>query len=948
MSRESNGLRAPGSGKTLVLLIALATVTVAVSAQQQPALPRPTFETKTELVLIDVNVIDRDARPVPTLTVEDFELQVNGQTRKIDSLQFISTAPSDATSTTARGAAYSSNEMATTGRLLLFVVDESNLRTGASRTILRTAQTLFDRLGPGDMIGLARLPNGTGNVEFTTNRERVTAAMGRITGSVGGRTGMTKLNISEAWAHESNDVGLWENAIERECQGMTGGDRDACINQLEGDARAMIIEISARTRVTLSALEGLLKGLGALKQPINIVMVSEGLFVARDRTNMNEIARRAAEARATIHVIRPGQSYFDIDDTASPGVSRFYEDGLLAEGLEQLAGQTRGTIATISGSAQIAFDRLGRELSGYYLIGFEPTAADRTGRERRIRVQVKTRGLTVRARPTFVIREDPAAASATAAAAATTAVDQVKDLLRAPLPTRGLPMRVASYTATDAGSAKIRVVVTAEIGDDATAEAEWPVGVMVLDKNDRAIVSRAGPTKLEPASPRGPSPRLMLTSLLLDPGEYTLRIAAMDDAGRMGSVHHSFNARFTPAGKLNVSDLVLLSQPLEAGGAPRPRPSGVIDTEGLSALIEMTSNDRNLLARAKVTVQIADGENGSPLVNVEARQATRGEGQRAFAARLNLGVLPPGEYIARAIITAPGQEEKRVMRAFELAPIAAPPTEPVDLGVPLDPDAPPAPLTAVKIFAPVPRFVKDSVLVPAVLRPFIDGLEDTHPPSPAVAAILEQARNGIYAAPMEPGATPDDDAALTFVRGLSSMQKGEMNQAAAWFQQTLKGASDFLGAAFYLGAAHAAQGRDKEAAGAWQMALLSENPAAVYPALVDALLRIGDGRQALDLIEEAPDAWPDDSQRIRREATALAMLGDYAGALPKLVDLLDTKNDDQPLLFIAIQVMYKIHAEKSGLDAANKARFASYVERHQKLGGPDRAIVETWRRFVLR
>ncbi len=510
-------------------------------------------------------------------------------------------------------------------------------------------------------------------------------------------------------------------------------------------------------------------------------------------------------------------------------------------------------------------------------------------------------------------------------------------------------MRVASYTATDAGSSKIRIVIAAEVGDDATEEAEWPTGVMVLDKNDRAVVSRAGPSKLEPASPRGPSPRLLLTSLLLDPGEYTLRLAAIDDAGRMGSVHHSFNARFSPAGKLNVSDLVLISQPLEAGGAPRPRPSGVIDTEGLSALIEMISSDQNLLARAKVMVQIADGENGSPLVNVEARQASRGQGQRAFAARLNLGVLPPGEYIARAIITAPGQPETRVMRAFELKPIAAAPTEPDrSRRAARSGCAARAPGRRSRSSRRCRASSKTRCSCPAVLRPFLDGLEDTHPPSPAVAAILEQARNGNYAAPSEPGATPDDETALTFVRGLSSMQKGEMPQAAAWFQQTLKGASDFLGAAFYLGAAHAAQGRDKEAAGAWQMALLSENPAAVYPALVDALLRIGDGRQALDLIEEAPDAWPDDNQRIRREATGLAMLGDYAGALPKLVELLDTKNDDQPLLFIAIQVMYKMHAEKGGLDATNKARFANYVERHQKLGGPDRAIVETWRRFVMK
>jgi VWFA-related protein len=945
------GRRAPSSGLrqtlpwTLGVSLALGLVAGAQQPQQTP--PRPSFETKAELVLVDVNVVDREARPVPTLTPDDFELQVNGQPRKIDSLQFVSTAPANSSPATARETASSSNEMATTGRLLLFVVDENNLRTGSSRAILRTARTLFDRLAPGDLIGLSRLPNGNGNVEFTSNRERVTTAMGRIVGTAGSsRTGLTKLNLSEAWAHESNDFSLWEQAIERECQGMTGADREACVNMLEADARSMVIEASARSRMTLAALEGLLKGLVSLKTPINIVMISEGLFVARDRTNMTEIARRAAEARATIHVIRPGQSFFDIDDTAATGVSRFYEDGLLAEGLEQLAGQTRGTIATVNGSAQIAFDRLGRELSGYYLLGFEPTEADRTGKERRIRVQVKPRGLTVRARPTFVIAGPSAPAAAVESG---TLMDQLKDVLVAPLPTRGLPLRVASYTAIDTGSTKIRVIVSAEIGDPATTEAEWPTGVIVLDKNDRAVVSRAGLSKLEPASPRGASPRLLLTSMLLEPGEYTLRLAAVDDTGRSGSVHHTINARLAPAaGKLTASDLILMPQ-LNVGDTPRPRPSAVIDTEGLSVMLDVSGDDAALLGRAKVTVQIADGENGSPLVNLEARQASRGPNQRAFAARINLAVLPPGEYVARAIIAAPGQPETRLVRPFQLVPAAKAADEPaIDLSVPLDPDAPPAPLAPVKIYAPVPRFVTETVLVPGVLRPFLEGLADLHPPSPAVEQVIERALEGKYEAPAEPGATPEDEVTLAFVRGLSSLQKNEPTQAAAWFQQTLKGASDFLGAAFYLGAAHAAQGRDKEAAGAWQMALLSENPAAVYPALVDALLRIGDGRQAIDLIEEAPDAWPSDNQRIRREATALAMLGDYAGALPKLHDLLDSRNDDQPLLFIAIQVMYKLHLEKGGLDEAGKARFNAYVERHQKLGGPDRAIVETWRRFVMK
>src|SRR5688572_2537824 len=102
---------------------------------QQPPAPqpqRPTFETKAEIVLVDVNVVDRDARPVPTLTPADFELEVNGQPRPINTVQFISTTATNTTPATPREAAYTSNETQTTGRLLLFIVDESSLRIGAN------------------------------------------------------------------------------------------------------------------------------------------------------------------------------------------------------------------------------------------------------------------------------------------------------------------------------------------------------------------------------------------------------------------------------------------------------------------------------------------------------------------------------------------------------------------------------------------------------------------------------------------------------------------------------------------------------------------------------------------------------------------------------------------------------------------------------------------------
>ena len=913
-------------------------------AAQPPQLPRPTFETKAEIVLVDVNVVDRDAKPVPTLTPADFELEVNGQPRQIESIQFISTVATNATPATPREAASTSNETETTGRLLLFVVDESSLRVGANRTILRTAQSLFSRLAPGDLVGLARLPTGFGGVEFTADRKRVTDGLMKVTGAASSRVGMMHITISEAWALESNDPGTFQNAVSRECAGMSGADLEACTNQLQSDGRAMVLEASGRARATLQSLESLLRNLAPLKMPVNIVLMSEGMFVARDRSSMTTLGRLAAQARATIHVIRPSQQFFDVDDNAPGGSStRFFDDGLMSEGLEQVAGQTRGSMSVVNGDGKIAFDRLGRELSGYYLLGFEPTEADRTGRERRIKVSVKTRGLTVRARPTFVVPAEDATVTETL-----TPMQKLGEVLKSPLPVRGLPIRVATYTAVETGGSKVRVIISAEVGNPATTPADWPVGIVVLDKNDKIVVNRGGVSTLAPASKGLESPRLILTSLVLDPGEYTLRIASVDDEGRGGSAHHSINARLNkgPSG-INVSDLMLVPQPPVAGELPRPRPTTVIDSETVSAMLEMTGTDQGLLGKTKVTLQISDAENGNALVNVEARQVARGN-VRAFAAQMRLGVLPPGEYVARAIIAPPGAPEMRLTRPFMLSPVADTSGPPPDLGVPLDPDAPPAPVAASKILAPVPRFSARTILIPEVVQPFLEGLSDMHPPSPAVEAVIEKAKTGTYDAPADRGATPDDELNLAFVRGLSAFSKGENAQAAAWFQQTLKGASDFLGAAFYLGATHAVAGRDKEAIGAWEMALLSENPGAVYPVLVDALLRTGDGRMALDIIDEAPAAWPNDNERLKREAIALAMVGDYSGALPKLKDQLDnTKNDDQPMLFVAIQVLYKMYQQDKSLSPDNLQRFRSYVERHQKLGGPDRAIVETWRRAVL-
>jgi tetratricopeptide (TPR) repeat protein len=233
------------------------------------------------------------------------------------------------------------------------------------------------------------------------------------------------------------------------------------------------------------------------------------------------------------------------------------------------------------------------------------------------------------------------------------------------------------------------------------------------------------------------------------------------------------------------------------------------------------------------------------------------------------------------------------------------------------------------------------------VRPFIEYLQREHPVSAANAAVMQKALEGTYSNVSAENTEPGDVVSLAFVRGLALLQKKEYAQAAGWFQTALKNASDFLGAAFYLGAVHAAAGRDSDAIGAWQMATIGENSDPVYPVLVDALLRTGDAQGALDMIAEVPEAWPSDDERMKRAATAQAMLGQFEPALETLNDLLQRHATEDDLLFVVIQVLYRQHGARP-LTAEERAQFDEYSKRYLDRKGPEAALVQTWRRFVLR
>ena len=136
--------------------------------------------------------------------------------------------------------------------------------------------------------------------------------------------------------------------------------------------------------------------------------------------------------------------------------------------------------------------------------------------------------------------------------------------LRSPLVERGLGVRVASYARPAAGG-KVRLLLAAEV---ARASRPVSVGFVLIAAGGKVVSSRL----VEGLADGGAGPVPFAGEATVEPGTYTLRLAAVDSAGRRGSVHHETKAAVTSAGGLLISDLVLAPP---GSGALRP----VVDLE---------------------------------------------------------------------------------------------------------------------------------------------------------------------------------------------------------------------------------------------------------------------------------------------------------------------------------------------------------------------------------
>jgi VWFA-related protein len=657
--------RGARGGLTTTLTVGIALWTSVRASGQAP----PVFATGVDVVAVDVSVVDKDGHPVLGLQAGDFTLSVGGRPRRIVSVEFVNDAGEEAaamptpepTAGKPEATHYSTNENARKGRLILIAVDQGNIPVGTGRGTIAAASRLLDRLSPTDRVGLITIPGPKPRVEFTTDHEAVREAMRSLVGR--GRLGNGHISLTEALAIQSgDDPDKSSEAVRREC-----GRDEGCATRLAIEAGNVVSNYREQSRASLNVLRSLFEVLQGIDGSKSLVLITQGLGEPESgsragmgyTSTIRPLAEAAASARVALFAVtvNDGGDLPTAGDNLPLGLKN--EDRSFNEyGLETLADVARGVV--LRGSPELAFERVARETSGHYLLGFEPEARERNGKNHKLGIKVARAGATVRtwrsvSLPTSAKQQEQALAAA----------------LRSLQPATDLPIRVASYALPDAASRKVRVLVVAEIGARPTA-GNLSVGYVLVDAKDHVVASAARQEKeAAPNVARIP----FAASMLVDPGLYTLKLAARDASGQTGRVDHPVKAVLTaePSSEVETGDLLFGTLPA-AGAAFRPTVVPELPVGAVVVRWDVVARDPAPLEGAEATVEIASTEDSPALGASPARlSAAEAPGHRVVQAVLPLQEIEPGRYVLRATLSFGGHVVSTAHRTILLSPIAGEP-----------------------------------------------------------------------------------------------------------------------------------------------------------------------------------------------------------------------------------------------------------------------------------
>jgi VWFA-related protein len=534
------------TGTTLGVLLATAGV---VGQQQDSAPPAVTFRSAIEAVEIDVYITDVDGNPVSGLTLDDFELFEDGKPQPITTFAAVD-IPIETRETVAR-ASYAESDVAGNnvpeGRLYVFALDEVS---GAN--ILRTRQFLRDfienHFGAHDLGAVALLGRGlaTDGQDFTSSPRLLLEAVEKFSGgfsgsavdSDGGVTQETTSGRSEPCRLGRNPGDVYRSVRSQQLASLRS--MTELMERLPGRHKAMLFftECVGVDFYDLVDYQGGVLGLAG-----------EDAHAAMSAATRSNLA---------IYPIDPSGLTPDAVPLVTIGAFR------------AMADATGGVALINSNSFTQTFERIVRDSSTYYMLGFNSAYEKDDGRYVGLEVRTTRPGLTVRTRDGYVAptRHERRARERSREREKAPA-SQASALVASPLATDGMPIRVFATPFRNGKEARVPLVVempasSLDLGfADGAYTGTVDVSYVVTDAKRRIFpeVRHTASVRVEPQS-RAPEPldevRVRVVSELeLSPGRYQLRVGAASRI-QSGSVVYDLVVPHFGDGRMAMSGLAVI------------------------------------------------------------------------------------------------------------------------------------------------------------------------------------------------------------------------------------------------------------------------------------------------------------------------------------------------------------------------------------------------------
>jgi hypothetical protein len=371
-------------------------------------------------------------------------------------------------------------------------------------------------------------------------------------------------------------------------------------------------------------------------------------------------------------------------------------------------------------------------------------------------------------------------------------------------------------------------------------------------------------------------------------------------------VEHVIRAALPDAGGLALSEL-MVGGPLDVGELLTPTIGYQITFGSLHGYVEAYGTKIDGLT---MEYEIATDPEAPALLNVDVPQRPVGDERVIFTRVMPVNKLPPGKYVLRAILSSSGSSIKTLTRGFEIAPPKVLLTSADGLGD-----------TSVdgEVFLPV----EDAAMAPSFERELaIHG--------PTVAPFRERVAATLL---------------KEFDQGVALVAGGEYTKAALSFKRAIDPETDSTAPLAYLAVCFAASGHDREAASAWQTALVEGTDfPQIYHWLGDALMRTHDFGEARAIFEEAVGKWPGDTRFTKPLAMLYATFGRGRDAVRTLERYLEEQQDDRDAYYLGVQWLYTVHI--GGAMVHNRVEdlklAREYADAYARANGPQLPLVKQW------